>query len=261
MEPDGESLALVCLESVKHLICAKNPDPASKHPQQDTASGNVLSTFMLARVDSGLHKPICEVFNALARRRTARTTLISGAFETALVAQLDRASDFESEGREFESLRARQTKSNTYDKSRACLLPGKMALGSDREALSMDSPALCSEFFARDRDHKCGGVGRAADVDRVAPIADADARSGRPKRIALRRSAELPLPDSRKPAGGSEICRCVGPGRSARTHAPPGGLPRSSSLNPQARLDTLYGFHTNHLGARRCVMQFLVRSS
>jgi|ERR1700728_89431 hypothetical protein len=41
-------------------------------------------------------------------RRTALTTLISGAFETALVAQLDRASDFESEGREFESLRARQ---------------------------------------------------------------------------------------------------------------------------------------------------------
>jgi hypothetical protein len=43
----------------------------------------------------------------LHRRRTARTSLISEAFETALVAQLDRASDFESEGREFESLRAR----------------------------------------------------------------------------------------------------------------------------------------------------------
>ena len=33
--------------------------------------------------------------------------------KNALVAQLDRASDFESEGREFESLRARQAKSST----------------------------------------------------------------------------------------------------------------------------------------------------
>src|ERR1700678_3620542 len=48
------------------------------------------------------------MFWFLRDRRTALTTLISEAFETALVAQLDRASDYESEGRAFESLRARQ---------------------------------------------------------------------------------------------------------------------------------------------------------
>jgi hypothetical protein len=38
----------------------------------------------------------------------AKPLLCARFFAFALVAQLDRASDFESEGREFESLRARQ---------------------------------------------------------------------------------------------------------------------------------------------------------
>src|SRR5450631_3113767 len=90
MEPDGETLALVCWQSVKH------PDQHEK------------SRVRRPRPATG-HGPR-ELFlecSCLHRRRTARTTLISEAFETALVAQLDRASDFESEGREFESLRAR----------------------------------------------------------------------------------------------------------------------------------------------------------
>src|SRR5690242_11015347 len=47
-----------------------------------------------------------------ARRVTfaAKWLLCARVLRFALVAQLDRASDFESEGREFESLRARQTR-------------------------------------------------------------------------------------------------------------------------------------------------------
>ena len=44
----------------------------------------------------------------------AKPLLCARFFAFALVAQLDRASDFESEGREFESLRARQIPNN-YD--------------------------------------------------------------------------------------------------------------------------------------------------
>ena len=51
----------------------------------------------------------------------------------ALVAQLDRASDFESEGREFESLRARQAKSMAYWLSRIKMLPMNLPLGSGWE--------------------------------------------------------------------------------------------------------------------------------
>jgi hypothetical protein len=62
------------------------------------------------------------------------------ATTNALVAQLDRASDFDSEGREFESLRARQGKSITYAEIRQTLLPRKTHLGSGWEG----SAACCS---------------------------------------------------------------------------------------------------------------------
>jgi hypothetical protein len=45
---------------------------------------------------------------AASRVTFAANWLLCARFKFALVAQLDRASDFESEGREFESLRARQ---------------------------------------------------------------------------------------------------------------------------------------------------------
>jgi hypothetical protein len=51
--------------------------------------------------------------DAPERRGRTQATRPSVKKTNALVAQLDRASDFDSEGREFESLRARQAKSST----------------------------------------------------------------------------------------------------------------------------------------------------
>ena len=60
--------------------------------------------------------------------------IFSAHADDALVAQLDRASDFESEGREFESLRARQSRffSIAYCCRSALMLNG---LNSDAQAL------------------------------------------------------------------------------------------------------------------------------
>src|SRR5258705_7396867 len=71
----------------------------------------------------------------LARRQGAGPVRPSLVIEPthALVAQLDRASDFESEGREFESLRARQAKSMAYWISRTKMLPINLPLGSGWE--------------------------------------------------------------------------------------------------------------------------------
>jgi hypothetical protein len=56
-------------------------------------------------------------------------------FKFALVAQLDRASDFESEGREFESLRARHKINDLDGKTRGHRLPKSTGLpqGNHRE--------------------------------------------------------------------------------------------------------------------------------
>ena len=87
---------------------------------------------------SGLEKGLAKCNLVRAMVRTQRTgpgpknRPPTQAFErtNALVAQLDRASDFESEGREFESLRARQDPF-------AALHPPSLAVGYGRE------PELC----------------------------------------------------------------------------------------------------------------------
>src|SRR4051812_37395495 len=83
--PNGKTLALLCWKTVNHAEGRK--------------SGESGQAFDLAVVSARFASPGQGTgFQIPARYGAAH----------ALVAQLDRASDFESEGREFESLRARQ---------------------------------------------------------------------------------------------------------------------------------------------------------
>src|SRR3954451_21359572 len=83
--PNGKTLALLCWKTVNHAGSWK--------------SGTSCQVFDPALLSVRFRSPGQGTGFQIPAR--------SGAAQ-ALVAQLDRASDFESEGREFESLRARQ---------------------------------------------------------------------------------------------------------------------------------------------------------
>jgi hypothetical protein len=87
-------------ETPDHSRCSPSlhrAPPSAKRPGIDTAK----CAIRVAAATPALHVPSWEPCGCL---RNAG----HHAYLDALVAQLDRASDFESEGREFESLRARQ---------------------------------------------------------------------------------------------------------------------------------------------------------
>src|SRR5579863_9099329 len=86
-----------------HLRCSNAPlrsGMAALRSKHDRSGGSVGSQMKLPL--EGAKRPF---------ERSGEAVIVPSL--RALVAQLDRASDFESEGREFESLRARQTRSST----------------------------------------------------------------------------------------------------------------------------------------------------
>jgi hypothetical protein len=87
---------------------ARSP-AAAEFPPRDGGNGDGTGAVP-PRVMESFHGPAAGVEFVLNQVTFAARRLLSRPFTRfALVAQLDRASDFESEGREFESLRARQS--------------------------------------------------------------------------------------------------------------------------------------------------------
>jgi hypothetical protein len=98
------------------------------------------------------------------------------------VAQLVRASDFESEGREFESLRARQKNQQLSSNPEPDCFPEKEpweAPGKRQADLFVNVRSARARYFV------CRRARRVAGVDRVPPMGDADAGLGRDRRLAL----------------------------------------------------------------------------
>ena len=113
---------------------------------------NSLKTREIGRTAKSLspsNRKLLHSFGQLDRHSPAIGTadFIAAVFKSywlALVAQLDRASDYESEGQEFESLRARQIPSIALHST---LLPPKVRLYREREMASCE---LTCGLSARD---------------------------------------------------------------------------------------------------------------
>ena len=99
-----------------------------------------------------------QLARAASRVTFAAKRLLCARFKFALVAQLDRASDFESEGRRFESVRARQEKSKTYVRNSDRLFPRKSTWEADgKQAKNLGISCLKS---ANSRALVCRRIGR-----------------------------------------------------------------------------------------------------